>query len=45
MTAWDLIMDPIMVAGGHWVWVGGHEVSSVGHCVTMAWNVELVGGH
>jgi uncharacterized membrane protein len=20
MTAWDLIMDPIMVAGGHWVW-------------------------
>jgi putative membrane protein len=20
MTAWDLIMDPIMGAGGHWVW-------------------------
>lgn len=20
MTAWDLVMDPIMVAGGHWVW-------------------------
>ncbi len=20
MTAWDLIMDPIMVAGGNWVW-------------------------
>ena len=20
MTSWDLIMDPIMVAGGHWVW-------------------------
>jgi uncharacterized membrane protein len=20
MTAWDLIMDPTMVAGGHWVW-------------------------
>jgi uncharacterized membrane protein len=20
MTAWDLIIDPIMVAGGHWVW-------------------------
>jgi putative membrane protein len=20
MTAWDLIMDPVMVAGGHWVW-------------------------
>jgi uncharacterized membrane protein len=20
MTAWDLIMDPMMVAGGHWVW-------------------------
>ena len=20
MTAWDLIMDPFMVAGGHWVW-------------------------
>jgi len=20
MTAWDLIMDPIMVYGGHWVW-------------------------
>ncbi len=20
MTAWDVIMDPIMVAGGHWVW-------------------------
>lgn len=19
-TAWDLVMDPIMVAGGHWVW-------------------------
>ena len=24
MTAWDLAMDPLMVAGGHWVWeVGG----------------------
>jgi putative membrane protein len=20
VTAWDLIMDPVMVAGGHWVW-------------------------
>jgi uncharacterized membrane protein len=20
MTAWDLSMDPVMVAGGHWVW-------------------------
>jgi uncharacterized membrane protein len=20
MTAWDLVMDPIMVASGHWVW-------------------------
>jgi putative membrane protein len=20
MTAWDLVMDPMMVAGGHWVW-------------------------
>lgn len=20
MTAWDLMMDPLMVAGGHWVW-------------------------
>jgi uncharacterized membrane protein len=20
MTAWDMVMDPIMVAGGHWVW-------------------------
>jgi putative membrane protein len=20
MTAWDLVMDPNMVAGGHWVW-------------------------
>jgi putative membrane protein len=20
MTAWDLVMDPIMAAGGHWVW-------------------------
>lgn len=20
MTAWDLVIDPIMVAGGHWVW-------------------------
>jgi len=20
MTAWDTVMDPIMVAGGHWVW-------------------------
>ena len=20
MTAWDLAMDPMMVAGGHWVW-------------------------
>jgi uncharacterized membrane protein len=20
MTAWDVIMDPVMVAGGHWVW-------------------------
>jgi len=20
MTAWDLIMDPVMVSGGHWVW-------------------------
>jgi uncharacterized membrane protein len=20
MTAWDLIMDPVMVASGHWVW-------------------------
>jgi uncharacterized membrane protein len=20
MTAWDLAMDPIMVAAGHWVW-------------------------
>ncbi|KAF0106319.1 MAG: hypothetical protein FD146_2688 [Anaerolineaceae bacterium] len=20
MTAWDLVMDPIMVSGGHWVW-------------------------
>ncbi len=20
MTAWDLTMDPLMVAGGHWVW-------------------------
>jgi putative membrane protein len=22
MTAWDLVMDPIMVEGGHWVWDG-----------------------
>ena len=20
MTAWDTVMDPIMVAGGHWIW-------------------------
>ena len=20
MTAWDLVMDPVMVRGGHWVW-------------------------
>lgn len=20
MTAWDVLMDPLMVAGGHWVW-------------------------
>jgi uncharacterized membrane protein len=20
MTAWDLVMDPFMVAGGHWIW-------------------------
>ena len=20
MTAWDLVMDPVMVHGGHWVW-------------------------
>jgi putative membrane protein len=20
MTAWDVVMDPMMVAGGHWVW-------------------------
>jgi putative membrane protein len=20
MTSWDLTMDPMMVAGGHWVW-------------------------
>jgi putative membrane protein len=20
MTAWDVVMDPIMVAGGHWIW-------------------------
>jgi putative membrane protein len=20
MTAWDLAMDPMMVAGGHWIW-------------------------
>jgi uncharacterized membrane protein len=20
MTAWDLVMDPLMAAGGHWVW-------------------------
>jgi putative membrane protein len=20
MTAWDLVMDPIMIASGHWVW-------------------------
>jgi uncharacterized membrane protein len=20
MTSWDMVMDPIMVAGGHWVW-------------------------
>jgi uncharacterized membrane protein len=20
MTAWDLVMDPFMVAGGNWVW-------------------------
>jgi uncharacterized membrane protein len=23
MTAWDLAMDPMMVAGGHWVWENG----------------------
>jgi uncharacterized membrane protein len=23
MTAWDLIMDPLMVAGGNWVWDKG----------------------
>jgi uncharacterized membrane protein len=23
MTAWDLAMDPMMVAGGHWVWEQG----------------------
>jgi carotene biosynthesis associated membrane protein len=23
MTAWDLAMDPLMVAGGHWVWEQG----------------------
>jgi uncharacterized membrane protein len=22
MTAWDLVMDPVMVASGHWVWDG-----------------------
>jgi uncharacterized membrane protein len=20
MTAWDVVMDPLMVAGGHWIW-------------------------
>jgi putative membrane protein len=20
MTAWDLVMDPVMVRGGHWIW-------------------------
>ena len=20
MTAWDVVMDPLMVRGGHWVW-------------------------
>ncbi len=20
MTAWDIVMDPVMVAGGHWIW-------------------------
>ncbi len=20
MTSWDLIMDPVMVAGGSWIW-------------------------
>jgi putative membrane protein len=25
MTAWDLVLDPLMVAHGHWVWLqGGH---------------------
>ena len=22
MTAWDLVLDPIMVQGGHWIWDG-----------------------
>ncbi len=31
MTAWDLVMDPIMVAGGHWVW----EVKGAYHGIPL----------
>jgi uncharacterized membrane protein len=31
MTAWDLVMDPIMVASGHWVW----DVSGVYHGIPL----------
>lgn len=31
MTAWDLVMDPIMVAGGHWIW----EVNGAYHGIPL----------
>jgi len=31
MTAWDLVMDPIMVASGHWVW----DVHGVYHGIPL----------
>lgn len=29
MTAWDLAMDPMMVAGGHWIWEQGGEYFNI----------------
>jgi uncharacterized membrane protein len=31
MTAWDLVMDPIMVASGHWIW----DVSGAYHGIPL----------
>jgi uncharacterized membrane protein len=31
MTAWDVVMDPVMVAGGHWVW----DVNGVYHGIPL----------